>query len=394
MNFKELAKSIQPQLVEWRRDFHMHPEVSFHEFRTSQVIKDFLKSEGIEILPVDSGTSVVGLIRGGKEGKTFAMRADFDALPMQEEHDVPYKSQNDGVMHSCGHDTHAAMLMGVAKVLNSVKDDLHGNVKLIFQAAEEMLPGGAKPLVEAGALENPKVDAIMAFHIGTGLETGKVGFKPGASQAAPDKLTVKITGLGGHGAYPHRTIDPVAIAGNFITTVQNIVSRSIDPIDSAVVTIGSIHGGTKDNIIADDVVMTGTIRTLKPETRELVHKRIRDICRGLEEAFMCKIDVDILLGYPAVINDAEFIEKYAVPAANKIVGEENVVILPLPTMGGEDMSYFLQKVPGVIGSLGARNEAKGCTVGGHNSMFDVDEDAFWVGTATLCQAAWDYLNEK
>ena len=394
MNFKELAKSIQPQLVEWRRDFHMHPEVSFHEFRTSQVIKDFLKSEGIEILPVDSGTSVVGLIRGGKEGKTFAMRADFDALPMQEEHDVPYKSQNDGVMHSCGHDTHAAMLMGVAKVLNSVKDDLHGNVKLIFQAAEEMLPGGAKPLVEAGALENPKVDAIMAFHIGTGLETGKVGFKPGASQAAPDKLTVKITGLGGHGAYPHRTIDPVAIAGNFITTVQNIVSRSIDPIDSAVVTIGSIHGGTKDNIIADDVVMTGTIRTLKPETRELVHKRIRDICRGLEEAFMCKIDVDILLGYPAVINDAEFIEKYAVPAANKIVGEENVVILPLPTMGGEDMSYFLQKVPGVIGSLGARNEAKGCTFGGHNSMFDVDEDAFWVGTATLCQAAWDYLNEK
>lgn len=394
MNFKELAKSIQPQLVEWRRDFHMHPEVSFHEFRTSQVIKDFLKSEGIEILPVDSGTSVVGLIRGGKEGKTFAMRADFDALPMQEERDVPYKSQNDGVMHSCGHDTHAAMLMGVAKVLNSVKEDLHGNVKLIFQAAEEMLPGGAKPLVEAGALENPKVDAIMAFHIGTGLETGKVGFKPGASQAAPDKLTVKITGLGGHGAYPHKTIDPVAIAGSFITTVQNIVSRSIDPIDSAVVTIGSIHGGTKDNIIADDVVMTGTIRTLKPETRELVHKRIRDICRGLEEAFMCKIEVDILLGYPPVINNAEFIEKYAVPAANKIVGEENVVILPLPTMGGEDMSYFLQKVPGVIGSLGARNEAKGCTVGGHNSMFDVDEDAFWVGTATLCQAAWDYLNEK
>lgn len=394
MNFKEAAQKIQPQLVEWRRDFHMHPELSFQEFRTSKIIKDFLIENGVEILPVNSGTSVVGLIKGGHEGKTFAMRADFDALPMPEERDVPYKSQNEGVMHSCGHDTHAAMLMGVAKLLSEVKNDLHGNVKLIFQAAEEQLPGGAKPLVEAGALENPKVDAIMAFHIGTGIETGKIGFKPGASQAAPDKLTVKITGLGGHGAYPHRTIDPIAIAGNLISTFQNIVSRSIDPIDSAVLTIGSIHGGTKDNIIADDVIMTGTIRTLKPETRELVHKRIRDICKGAETAFMCKIDVDILLGYPALFNDADFISQYAVPSVSKIIGEENVVIIPTPTMGGEDMAYFLEKVPGVIGSLGAKNEAKGCTVGGHNSMFDVDEDAFWIGTASLCQTAWDYLNSK
>ena len=394
MNFKEKAQNIQPQLVEWRRDFHMHPEVSFEEFRTSQVIKDHLTSLGIEILPVNSGTSVVGLIRGGQEGKTFAMRADFDALPMPEERDVPYKSQNPGVMHSCGHDTHAAMLMGVATLLNEVKADLKGNVKLIFQAAEEMLPGGAKPLVEAGALENPTVDAIMAFHIGTGLETGKIGFKPGASQAAPDKLTVTITGVGGHGAYPHRTIDPIAIAGNLISTLQNIVSRSIDPIDSAVVTIGSIHGGTKDNIIADEVVMTGTIRTLKAETREFVHTRIREICKGLETSFRCKIDVDILLGYPPLFNSEDFIEKYAIPSTSKIIGEENIVIVPTPTMGGEDMAYFLEKVPGVIGSLGARNEAKGCTIGGHNSMFDVDEDAFWMGTASLCQTAWDYLNEN
>ncbi|MBQ6867064.1 MAG: amidohydrolase [Clostridia bacterium] len=394
MNFKEKAQALQPNIVEWRRDIHMHPEVSFKEFRTSQVIKDHLTKLGIEILPIESGTSVVGLIRGSKPGKTFAMRADFDALPMQEEADVPFKSVNDGVMHSCGHDTHAAMLMGVAQIMNEVKDEMHGNIKLIFQAAEEMFPGGAKGLVEAGVLENPKVDAIMAYHIGTGQDTGKVTFKPGASHAAPDKVTIKIIGLGGHGAGPHRCIDPVAIAGNLIVALQNIVSRNVDPLDSAVVTIGAIHGGTKENIIADDVTMLLTVRTLKPETREFVHKRIKEICDGVALSHNAKIEVTPEYGYPALFNDADFVHKWAIPSTSKIIGEENIELNYVPTMGGEDMSYYLQKVPGLIGSLGARNEAKGCVHGGHNSKFMVDEDAFWIGTASLCQTAWDYLNAE
>lgn len=392
MNFTKDAQALQETIRTYRRDFHMEPEVSFEEFKTSAKITKFLNENNIEILPIKSGTSVVGIVRGAKPGKTFALRADIDALPMPEKNDIPYKSRHEGVMHSCGHDSHTAMLMGVALLLNKTKNDMCGNVKLIFQAAEEKTPGGAQGLVAAGVLDD--VDAIMAHHVSTALPVGQIGFKPGASQAAADKFIINVIGVGGHGAYPHKTIDPIAVTGNLISTLQNIVSRSVDPIASAVVTVGSVHGGTKDNIIADDVVLTGTIRTLTPEMRELVHTRMADICRAEAIAFGCKCELTIEKGYPPLFNNVDFINKYAKPSTAKIIGDDKVVEIPVPSMGAEDMSYYLEKVPGVIGSLGAGNVEKGITVGGHNSYFNIDEDCLCIGAASLAQTAWDFLEQN
>ncbi len=392
MNFKELALSIQDKLVEYRRDFHSEPELSFCEVKTNAKIVDFLKENDIEIQPIDSGYSVVGIIRGAKEGKTFGIRADIDALPMPELNDKPYKSKFEGVMHACGHDAHTATLMGTALILNSVKDKLCGNVKLFFQAAEEENPGGAIGMIKAGCLENPKVDAVTAFHVNTGLECGKIAYGPGAMQASPDAFKIKVTGVGGHAAYPHKTIDPVVISANLIVAIQNIVSRSIDPLQSAVITVGSIHGGSKENIIADEVLMQGTIRSLDKDIRELLHKRLEEVCKGVAITFNCKIDLEILRGYPVLINDNKFLENHIAPSVEKIVGKENLSLDKAPTMGGEDFAYFLEYCEGAMGSLGAGNKEKGITIGGHNSLYDIDEDCLSVGAAALAQIAFDYLN--
>ncbi|MEG1782469.1 MAG: M20 family metallopeptidase [Oscillospiraceae bacterium] len=394
MNFKEPALKLQDRLVSFRRDFHSDPELSFEEVKTNGKIRKFLTENGIEIQEINSGYSVVGIIRGAKPGKTFGIRADIDALPMPEMNDVPYKSKNEGVMHACGHDGHTASLMGVALLLNEVKDQMSGNVKLFFQAAEEKIPGGAKAMVEAGCLENPHVDAVMGYHVNTGVECGKIGFGAGPDAAACDTFKLTVTGHGGHGAYPQRTVDPILIAGNFLTTVQSVVSRSIDPTKGAVITIGSIHGGSKENIIADEVVMLGTIRSLDKDVRTLLHDRIREICKGLETTFRCKMDYDVEMGYPVLINDGDFIEEYARPSVAKVLGEDCLYRVPGPGMGGEDFAYFLEKCPGVMGALGAGNAAKGLTVGGHNSKFDIDEDCLWRGAATLAQTAFDYLEKN
>ena len=394
MNFREPALKIKDKLIDFRRDFHSHPEVSFCEERTNAVIRKFLEENGIEIQEVGAGYSVVGVIRGGKPGKTFAMRADIDALPMPELTDVPYKSQNEGVMHACGHDAHTAALMGVALLINQVKDEMSGNVKLLFQAAEEKIPGGAKEMVETGALEAPHVDAVMGFHVSNSLPVGKVSFTHGPGAAACDTYKFKIIGKGGHGAYPHATIDPVVISAYFITALQTIVSRNVEPVQGAVITVGSIHGGTKENIIADEVEMLATVRSLDEGVRALLHKRIQEVCKGTEAMYGCKVEWELEMGYPVLLNDGAFIEKYAKPSCAKIVGEENLVEEKKSGMGGEDFTYFLQQRPGCFGSLGSRNEEKGLTVGGHNSMFNIDEDAIWRGAACLAQTAWDYLEEN
>ena len=300
MIFKEPALNIKDKLVEFRRDFHMHPEASFCEERTNAVIRKFLEDNGIEIQEVGAGYSVVGVIRGGKPGKTFALRADIDALPMPELNDVPYKSQNEGVMHACGHDAHTASLMGVALLINEVKDQMSGNVKLLFQAAEEKIPGGAKELVEKGALENPYVDAVMGFHVANALPVGYVAFGAGPGAAASDTYKFRIIGKGGHGAYPHATIDPVVISAYFITSLQTIVSRNVEPVQGAVITIGSIHGGTKENIIADDVEMLATVRSLDEDVRALLHKRIQEICKATEAMYGCKVEWELEMGYPVL----------------------------------------------------------------------------------------------
>ncbi len=393
MNFKELAPSIQELLVKYRRDFHMEPEISFEEVKTNAKIIKFLKDNNIEILPVESGYSVVGIIRGEQEGKTFGIRADIDALPMPELNDKPYKSKTDGVMHACGHDAHTAILMGTALLLNNVKDSIKGNVKLFFQAAEEQIPGGAIGMINAGCLENPKVDAVTAFHVNTGLECGKIEYGMGAMQAAPDTFKIKVVGYGGHGAYPHKTIDPVVISANLIVAIQNIVARSIDPLHSGVITVGSIHGGSKENVIADEVSMLGTIRSLDKNIREVLHKRLTEVCKGVEISFGCKIELEIMKGYPVLVNSKNFIEDHIVSSVSKVVGEENLRTDKTPTMGGEDFAYFLEHCEGAMGSLGAGNKSKGITVGGHNSLFDIDEDCLSIGAASLAQIAYDYLNK-
>ncbi|MBR5875063.1 MAG: amidohydrolase [Oscillospiraceae bacterium] len=394
MIFKEPALNIKDKLVEFRRDFHMHPEASFCEERTNAVIRKFLEDNGIEIQEVGAGYSVVGVIRGGKPGKTFALRADIDALPMPELNDVPYKSQNEGVMHACGHDAHTASLMGVALLINEVKDQMNGNVKLLFQAAEEKIPGGAKELVEKGALENPYVDAVMGFHVANALPVGYVAFGAGPGAAASDTYKFRIIGKGGHGAYPHATIDPVVISAYFITSLQTIVSRNVEPVQGAVITIGSIHGGTKENIIADDVEMLATVRSLDEDVRALLHKRIQEICKATEAMYGCKVEWELEMGYPVLVNDGDFINKYALPSCAKIVGADHIIEVKKSGMGGEDFAYYLQQRPGCFGSLGSGNAEKGLVVGGHNSMFDLDEDCLWRGAACLAQTAWDYLEEN
>ena len=394
MIFKEPALNIKDKLVEFRRDFHMHPEASFCEERTNAVIRKFLEDNGIEIQEVGAGYSVVGVIRGGKPGKTFALRADIDALPMPELNDVPYKSQNEGVMHACGHDAHTASLMGVALLINEVKDQMSGNVKLLFQAAEEKIPGGAKELVEKGALENPYVDAVIGFHVANALPVGYVAFGAGPGAAASDTYKFRIIGKGGHGAYPHATIDPVVISAYFITSLQTIVSRNVEPVQGAVITIGSIHGGTKENIIADDVEMLATVRSLDEDVRALLHKRIQEICKATEAMYGCKVEWELEMGYPVLVNDGDFINKYALPSCAKIVGADHIVEVKKSGMGGEDFAYYLQQRPGCFGSLGSGNAEKGLVVGGHNSMFDLDEDCLWRGAACLAQTAWDYLEEN
>ena len=394
MIFKEPALNIKDKLVEFRRDFHMHPEASFCEERTNAVIRKFLEDNGIEIQEVGAGYSVVGVIRGGKPGKTFALRADIDALPMPELNDVPYKSQNEGVMHACGHDAHTASLMGVALLINEAKDQMSGNVKLLFLAAEEKIPGGAKELVEKGPLENPYVDAVMGFHVANALPVGYVAFGAGPGAAASDTYKFRIIGKGGHGAYPHATIDPVVISAYFITSLQTIVSRNVEPVQGAVITIGSIHGGTKENIIADDVEMLATVRSLDEDVRALLHKRIQEICKATEAMYGCKVEWELEMGYPVLVNDGDFINKYALPSCAKIVGADHIVEVKKSGMGGEDFAYYLQQRPGCFGSLGSGNAEKGLVVGGHNSMFDLDEDCLWRGAACLAQTAWDYLEEN
>lgn len=391
MNFKDSALSIKDKLIEFRRDFHSHPELSFEEKRTNAVIRKFLNDNGIEIQEIGSGYSVVGIIKGAYPGKTFAIRGDMDALPMPELNDVPYKSTVENVMHACGHDGHTASLMGAALLLNSVKDQMHGNVKLFFQAAEEKIPGGAKGMVEHGALENPYVDAVMGFHVNNTVDVGKIAYGGAAGAAAADTYVFKIIGHGGHGAYPHMTVDPIAIAAYFITNLQTIVSRNVDPTEAAVITIGSIHGGSKENIIADEVELRATVRSLNPEIRDLLHKRIAEVCKGTETMYNCKIDYQVEMGYPVLMNNKDFVEKYAIPSTEKIIGAENIIYMNKATMGGEDFAYFLQERPGCFGSLGSRNTEKGIVNGNHTSIFDIDEDCLPIGAACLAQTAWDYL---
>jgi len=356
-------------MVEFRRDLHMHPEVSFQEVRTPQLIADYHRALGLEVRTGVGGRGVVATLRGGLPGKTVALRADFDALPIDDEKDVPYKSTIPGVMHACGHDIHTAGLLGVAKALSEVKDQLRGNVVFVHQFAEEVSPGGALPMIEDGCLDG--VDVIYGAHVQSPLETGVVGTVIGPAMATADTIGIEIRGKGGHGAEPHKTVDPIVIASHLILALQHVASRQTDPLESVVVTIGSIHGGSASNIIPETVKLTGTVRTFKREVQQATEESIGRLVEQVCGAFGAEGKLDYEHGYPTVVNHAEQTE-LVTEVARAVVGAENVVDM-VPMMGGEDFAYYLQKVPGTFFFVGGRNEELKAVYPHHHPRFDVDE---------------------
>ena len=376
---------IFPSVVADRRHFHENPEMGFQEFETAKVVADRLQALGLEEIKTGIATTgVTGLINGtrpsdGKE-KVIMLRADMDALPILEENDVEYRSRNDGVMHACGHDSHTAMLLGVARVLMDRRDEFSGTVKVLFQPAEEG-GGGARVMIEEGALENPNVDLAFGMHVAQDIPLGKIAARPGPAMAAADRFEIVIQGKGGHGAQPNTTVDPIAVGAQIVTALQTIVSREVDPTEQAVVTVGAFLAGDASNVIPDTAVMRGTLRSFNPEVREQLATRVGEIATGVAAAMRAEVAYDYQPGYPSTINDVDM-TAMVMDVAREVVGEENVFESPL-IMGAEDFSYFLEKVPGCFYFVGTKNEDRGLVWGHHHPRFDIDEDAMPLGMEVM-----------
>ncbi|RUM90257.1 MAG: amidohydrolase [Thermovibrio sp.] len=389
------SEEIKEEVTSWRRHIHMYPELSGREFNTAEFVSNKLREFGVDevIENFADSTAVVGLIKGKKEGKTVALRADMDALPTEEKTGKTYSSKVKGIMHSCGHDAHTAMLLGAAKVLCQLKSYIKGNVKLIFQPCEERHDcKGAKWLVKNGVLENPKVSAIFGLHVYPELPTGFVGTRPGGLLASSDVFRVRIKGRSSHASRPHLGIDPVVVASQAISSLHHIVSRYVDPLEPAVLTIGRIKGGFAENVIPDEVYFEGTVRTLSIKMRENFPKLIERVLSGVTSAYGGDYEFKFEEGTPPLINDQET-TKFTLLKMIELLGSERVVVLEKPSMGGEDFSVYLQYVPGTFIRLGTGNEEKGTTYPLHNSKFDIDEDALPVGVAVETYLAVKWLEE-
>jgi amidohydrolase len=387
-SLRQKTNEMKDWLVEIRRTIHMHPELGFEEVETSRLVSEWLERFGLQVKKGMAKTGVVGLLNGKKPGKTVAIRADMDALPVDEANKVPYASKIKGKMHACGHDAHVAILLGVAKFFSSIPDQVRGNIKWIFQPAEEG-GGGGRVMVEEGVLENPKVDAIFGAHVFPFLPIGKVGVNEKEGLAAADRFTIKIMGKGGHAASPHVAKDPILAAGHLITEIHSIVSRNINPLESGVVTIGKVSGGTAYNIIPDDVELWGTVRSLNPQVREELKSRIEQVTQGVARSFLVDYRFDFEYGYPVLVNDPEMSKLVALACA-KGIGKENVEVLK-PSMGGEDFAYYLEKVPGSFFRLGCRNEERGLIHPYHSSLFDIDEVILPFGVEMFVRIIDQYL---
>ncbi|MDJ0618196.1 MAG: M20 family metallopeptidase [Calothrix sp. MO_192.B10] len=374
-------RGLQPQLIEWRRQLHQKPELGFKEKLTSQLIAKKLGEWGIEHQTNIAQTGVVATIRGcqqsGSEPKVLAIRADMDALPIQELNEVSYRSQHDGIMHACGHDGHTAIALGTAYYLQQHQDSFASTVKIIFQPAEEG-PGGAKPMIESGVLKNPDVNAIIGLHLWNNLPLGTVGVRKGALMAAMDFFNCTISGKGGHGAMPHQTIDSVVVAAQIVNALQTIVARNVSPLDSAVVTVGELRAGTTHNVIADTAWMKGTVRYFNPTFKTFFHQRLEQIIAGICQSHDATYDLDYWSLYPPVINDDGMTELVQ-SVAEEIVETPIGIVPDCQTMGGEDMSFFLEEVPGCYFFLGSANPAKNLTYPHHHPQFDFDETALAIG---------------
>ncbi|MFN8589962.1 MAG: amidohydrolase [Thermomicrobiales bacterium] len=385
---------ILPGVVADRRDFHEHPELANQEVRTAGIVAERLRALGVEDIRTGiASTGVTGLIRGRKPGpgRTVLLRADMDALPIPEENDVEYRSQNPGVMHACGHDAHTAMLLGVTRLLLDRRDEFAGTVKVLFQPAEEFPPGGAKPMIDAGVLDDPKVDAAFGQHIAQEHPVGEIWVRTGPAMAAADRFHMVIKGKGGHGARPQGTIDPIVIGAQIVVALQTLVSRSIDPTEEAVVTVGTFKAGEAFNVIPDTAELGGTVRTFTAANRDFLEERIEKLARGIANAMGADLAFRYIRGYPATVNDPAMTDLVREVAA-AVVGPDNVHESPL-MMGAEDFSYFLEEVPGTFWFVGSKNEERGLIWGHHHPRFDLDEASLPVGMETMVNVALRYLNE-
>ena len=386
---QDLSKEFLPKIIDIRRNLHSNPELSFQEFETSKYIKSILADWGIPFQEHIANTGIVVVLKGKNPEKSCtALRADFDALPIQEENEVEYCSKNNGVMHACGHDAHTASLLGALKILHTLKSELEGSIKFIFQPAEERLPGGAKQMISEGVLENPKVDNMLGQHVFPDLEVGKVGFKAGMYMASTDELYITILGKGGHAALPEETKNPIIVASTMLTTLYDYFDNEND--GPSVFSIGFIEGNGSTNVVPDKVKMMGTLRAMDEDWRKTAHIKMLEIAEDFVKRYNVEIDFEIRKGYPFLENDIPLTEK-AIETAKQYLGEENVVDLPV-RMTAEDFSYYSQKVPSCFYRLGTANKEKGIIHGLHTSKFNIDEDALEIGMGLMAFFATKNFN--
>lgn len=392
INFKDEAMAIKDELISIRRDFHEHPEIGFELPRTSKVIKEYLDGLGIPYIET-AKTGICGIIKGTKEGnnKTIALRGDIDALPIQDMKTCEFKSKVPGKMHACGHDAHTTILMGAAKLLNEHKDEFSGTVKLLFEPAEETT-GGAPHMIKEGVLDDPNVDCVLGLHVDEETECGTIKIKKGVVNAASNPYSIKITGQGGHGASPHTTVDPVVIASHIVIALQTIVSREIAPVNPAVVTVGTIHAGTAQNIIPGEATISGMIRTMTREDRAFAVQRLTEIADGIASMSRAKAQVTIDESYPCLYNEDTCVDLLK-ESAEKVLGRENVLEQKNPKMGVESFAYFAMERPAAFYFLGSGNKAKHTDEPAHSNLFNIDEDCLPIGAAIQATAAYNYLTK-
>ena len=388
-HIKKLSSEYSNVTIEWRRHLHAHPELSFKEFNTSTFVAKQLKSVGISQLTTLTETGLSFTIQGKNPNKKIiALRADMDALPIEETNEISYKSTNKGVMHACGHDVHTSSLLTTARILNEIKDQFDGSVKFIFQPGEEKNPGGASLMIKDGVLQNPTPQAIIGQHVMPLVPVGKIGFREGPYMASSDEIYIKVIGKGGHGAVPDLTIDPIVIASHLIIALQQIVSRNANPKQPSVLTFGKISGEGATNIIPDEVNIAGTFRTLNEPWREAALSKIKTMAESLIEGMGGKCEIKISRGYPTLTNDPSLTQRMR-RAAEDYIGKENVVDIEV-TMASEDFAFYAKEIPATFYRLGTRNEAKGITSYVHTSTFNIDEDALIIGPGLM---AWMAVKE-
>ncbi len=389
---QEKAKALLPDLIEIRRTIHQNPELSFHEFRTAELVENYLTTKlGLKTQRL-ANTGVVALIEGKNPSKkTVGLRADMDALPIVEVNDGrPYRSKQEGVMHACGHDAHTTSLLGAATILSEMRDDFEGTVKLVFQPGEEKLPGGASLMIQEGVLSD--VDVMIGQHVMPAIYTGNVGFRPGLYMASTDEIYVTISGKGGHGAMPHLTVDPIAIAANLIVSLQQIVSRNANPTLPSVLTFGKIIGNGATNVIPSEVTLEGTFRTLDEDWRSKAHEKMISMAKGIVEGMGGSVEFNIVRGYPFLKNHVPLTER-CIASAHDYLGVEHVESLGI-WMAAEDFSYYSQEVPSCFYRLGTKSDQKNTGISVHNAGFDIDEDALEHGCGLLSWLAINELNHQ